>query len=429
MLDLIIYTPLIAADKEQLFFGDEKLTEEQIAEYEGRTVNSEIQNGLTRKSDGLRWPNNVLHYTVSPQFSATQKRIIQGAISKIESNTCIRFTEHPIGNAPVNHVEIFPGKGCWSFVGRQNNKKQQLSLQSNGCVHEYIAIHELLHALGVYHEQSRNDRDEYVTINVENIKPNLKHNFDKKKTDSLGVEYDPYSVMHYSNYAFSNNKRPTITWKRDPNLRFGGRALTQLDILQLNRFYECNNPVTSTTTTTTTTTTRRPTTVSTTTRRPTTTTTTTRRPTTTTTTRSTTTTKTTRRPTTTTTTTRRPTTTTTTTRRPMTTTTTRSTTTTKTTRRPTTTTTGPTGEVCADKSYYCGRPDACFEYPSECPRRCGQCSSPQSDQCKLFKDLEGRSSCMAHGEANGCVQSNAGLKDRIRKVCTLTCCERGELYE
>lgn len=64
----ILYTIFIGTDKEQLFFGDEKLTEEEIAEYEGRIVNSEIQNGLTRKSDGLRWPNNVLHYTVSPQF-------------------------------------------------------------------------------------------------------------------------------------------------------------------------------------------------------------------------------------------------------------------------------------------------------------------------------------------------------------------------
>lgn len=44
-------------------------------------------------------------------LAASQKRIIQGAINKIESNTCIRFIEHPIGNAPTHHVEIFQGEG------------------------------------------------------------------------------------------------------------------------------------------------------------------------------------------------------------------------------------------------------------------------------------------------------------------------------
>lgn len=45
---------------------------------------------------------------------------------------------------------------------------QNLSIGS-GCDHKAIIEHELLHALGFYHEQSRTDRDDYVTIHWDEI--------------------------------------------------------------------------------------------------------------------------------------------------------------------------------------------------------------------------------------------------------------------
>lgn len=61
-------------------------------------------------------------------------------------------------------------QSCWSFLG-QTGGSQTLSLQTPGCIWSGVAAHELMHALGFVHEQSRSDRDHYVTIVWKNIMP------------------------------------------------------------------------------------------------------------------------------------------------------------------------------------------------------------------------------------------------------------------
>ena len=60
---------------------------------------------------------------------------------------------------------------CYSPVGRQYRKPgmQELSI-GEGCNSKGIIMHELLHALGFWHEQARSDRDEYLEVLWENIK-------------------------------------------------------------------------------------------------------------------------------------------------------------------------------------------------------------------------------------------------------------------
>lgn len=57
---------------------------------------------------------------------------------------------------------------CASLVGRTGGK-QLVSMQRSGCLQNGIIQHELLHALGFYHEHTRSDRDQHVTINWQNI--------------------------------------------------------------------------------------------------------------------------------------------------------------------------------------------------------------------------------------------------------------------
>jgi hypothetical protein len=73
-------------------------------------------------------------------------------------------------------------------MGRtKTNGAQDLSLQNPGCLYEYIAIHELLHAVGFAHEQTRPDRDQYVTINYNNIQSGTEGNFQRYLTTDVST--------------------------------------------------------------------------------------------------------------------------------------------------------------------------------------------------------------------------------------------------
>ena len=57
---------------------------------------------------------------------------------------------------------------CCSFVGKRGNGPQAISIGKN-CDKFGIVVHELGHAVGFWHEHTRPDRDDWVTIFRENI--------------------------------------------------------------------------------------------------------------------------------------------------------------------------------------------------------------------------------------------------------------------
>ena len=120
-----------------------------------------------------------------------------------------------------------------------------MSLNTAWCVYLPIVIHELGHAVGFWHEQSRPDRDDYVDVLYENIINGAGFNFQKQQVDainSLGVPYDYRSIMHYSSDAWSWNGEDTIV--TDPDSDFRGligdaTVLSPFDIAQANLLYGC----------------------------------------------------------------------------------------------------------------------------------------------------------------------------------------------
>ena len=74
-----------------------------------------------------------------------------------------------------------------------------------------------------------------------------KVNFEKQKSiNSLGSNYDWKSIMHYGRKAFSKNDQPTIVLKSNPDEELGGLNLTDSDVYQIKKLYECpDNAVTT----------------------------------------------------------------------------------------------------------------------------------------------------------------------------------------
>ncbi|XP_052890176.1 hatching enzyme 1.2-like [Anopheles moucheti] len=245
------------------------------------------RNGVaTSVFPNARWPNAVIPYVITGTFTAAEQSTIQQGMAHIAAVTCVRFVAR---SSEAIYLTIGNGdSGCWSYVGRSTrNSENQVNLQSPECVDIGTVVHELMHATGFYHEFTRPDRDEYVSIDRTALAPEyqsdtfFQDNYAKKAPYEVvlfGRPYDYGSVMHYSKYAAAasrakavmNNLKP---WTGD----FGNdNGLSPSDIIDINYMY-CNGTTTSTANPTTTST-AKPTTTTTSTAKPKTTTTSTTKP-------------------------------------------------------------------------------------------------------------------------------------------------------
>nr|XP_055072652.1 hatching enzyme 1.2-like [Misgurnus anguillicaudatus] len=209
---------------------------------EGDLVFPKTRNALYCLNNNCFWKKNAnnlveVPYIVSSEFTYYEKSTIQSAMMSFASKTCIRFVPR---SSQIDYISIENLDGCYSSLGRTGGK-QVVSLKRGGCVYHGIVEHELNHALGFYHEQTRSDRDQYVRINWANIFPDMAYNFQKQNTNNQNTPYDYSSVMHYGKTAFTTQYgQETITPIPDASVQIGQRQeLSNIDILRINKLYGC----------------------------------------------------------------------------------------------------------------------------------------------------------------------------------------------
>ncbi|KAG7469229.1 hypothetical protein MATL_G00126790 [Megalops atlanticus] len=190
-----------------------------------------------------RWTSPV-PYVFESSLEMNAKGVILRALEQFRLKTCMDFKPR---DTELNYVSLQKGAGCFSYVGNAQIGGQTLSI-GIGCDYLGIVEHEFLHALGFYHEQSRYDRDDYVTIVWENILKGREHNFvkySKNETTTLDTQYDYTSVMHYGKNEFANQTGPTIITKLPEFQDVIGQRfeMSQTDVLRVNRLYNCSSSI------------------------------------------------------------------------------------------------------------------------------------------------------------------------------------------
>lgn len=209
------------------------------AEVLGGDAKGEGKQASFRFGAGTRWPNGVVPYTVDAAVRNPQW--ITQAVAEWNAKTPIRLIPRTNETDFVRFQRLDPN-ACYSSVGRVGG--QQTINIGDGCGLG-ATIHEIGHAVGLWHEQSRQDRDYYVRVDFSNIDRENAYNFDLE--GDRGIDYGHYdfgSIMHYSNAGFNASPAPTLV-SIPAGIPIGQRGgLSTFDVASVNFFYGRENQIT-----------------------------------------------------------------------------------------------------------------------------------------------------------------------------------------
>lgn len=180
-----------------------------------------VERSTISKSFAKTWPNGIMYYRMPDRTTLNRfnqltirsltdneltrfRENIDQAMNMISAQTGIQFVErtnqaeylHFQGNLEANNSPI--GWRAFASIGELFNRVNVANIYTPA-----IIAHEIMHSMGIMHEQCRPDRDQFVTINLENVEERYRHNFNIY-TEMAGYgDFDFGSVMMYGPRDFA----------------------------------------------------------------------------------------------------------------------------------------------------------------------------------------------------------------------------------
>ena len=207
------------------------------------------------------WDKGVIWYVIDPNFSAAHQAVILQAMQDWENNVSGVDFRQRVSTSVNQFISFVPTVDVnASHIGRANTNGQAIYLGTANGPDLATAIHEIGHAMGLFHEQSRADRDNHISVVTTNIVPAKMHNFNTYLMNNYnGVDVGPFdfnSIMLYpsiiSDVNFANNitlpvltRHDGTTWGRNTSISAGdaetasqifGAPYARLEVV--NKYYD-----------------------------------------------------------------------------------------------------------------------------------------------------------------------------------------------
>jgi len=179
-----------------------------------------------------KWTNAIVYYKIN--YPAKRDSILK-AMSHMSLRSRLKFVERTTQSNYLDFVvSPDPNTSSSQQIGMEGGRNE---LKISSGANSGVIIHEIMHAIGIFHEQERSDRDYYVTINNNNIIDAYEEQFNIAPGSTAVGSFDYSSIMLYGSYYFSVNGQPGMLKLNGDTIAPQRRTLTQGDVLGIEAIY------------------------------------------------------------------------------------------------------------------------------------------------------------------------------------------------
>nr|WP_315025924.1 M12 family metallopeptidase [uncultured Chryseobacterium sp.] len=209
------YTYVNEVNGEYFFADDITISSEQFNKLktQANAGTSTVEKSTIVSSFIKTWPDATVYYTLPSQGSMSSQNYntfltnIHKAFDMISSQTSVQFVER---TNQTEYITFTYTTSNSSPLGWQKNRVNGIKIY-NITIPAIIA-HEVMHSMGIMHEQCRPDRNQYIIVDVNKAKEESRHNFNLYNDYAGHGAFDFGSVMMYQSTDFAiDSSQPVMT--------------------------------------------------------------------------------------------------------------------------------------------------------------------------------------------------------------------------